>query len=312
MAIVLFAVGVEAFSRRDLGATSRIPWPGFPESLIGLRGPISRSFGERLPLALAWAIGIGLYGFGLGAAARSFGDSLANLSPDTLAIMQAIFPSIDLGSSGAFLQLAFVFFGFILVGFAAATLVSGWASDEESGRLEMLLTTPLGRGRWAVDAGVGVMAAIAVMTAILAVAIGAGAVIGGGDVLTPVAGTLVLGLYAAALAGIGLAVGGVFRPSIAGETVAAIVILTFLLDLVAPALKWPDWVHQLALTSHMGQPMIGVWDWAGIAACLVLASRRPGALRMGHPAPRRRALRPFGPSLEGALALAPGPVDGPD
>jgi ABC-2 type transport system permease protein len=271
VAIVLFAVGIEAFSRRDLGATSRVPWPGFPESLIGLRGPTSRSFGERLPLALAWAIGIGIYGFGLGGAAASFGDALANLSPDTLAVMESFFPNIDLDSSGAFLQLTFVFFGFILVGFAASTLVAGWASDEESGRLELLLTSPTGRGRWGIASGVGMMGAIAVMTAVMALAIGAGAVIGGGDVLTPVAGTLVLGLYAAGLAGIGLAVGGLFRPSIAGETVAAIVILTFVLDLVAPALKWPDWVHQLALTSHMGQPMVGVWDWAGIVACIVLA-----------------------------------------
>ena len=80
-----------------------------------------------------------------------------------------------------------------------------------------------------------------------------------------------LGLYAAGLAGIGLAVGGLFRTVDRRRDVAAIVILTFVLDLVAPALKWPDWVHQLALTSHMGQPMIGVWDWAGIVACVVLA-----------------------------------------
>ena len=48
-------------------------------------------------------------------------------------------------------------------------------------------------------------------------------------------------------------------------------ILTFVIDLVAPALDLPDWVHQLALTSHLGQPMVGIWDPAGMAACLVLA-----------------------------------------
>ena len=71
VAIVLFAIGVEAFSRRDLGSTSRIPWPGFPEATLGLGGPTSRSFGERLPLALAWGIGIGLFAFVIAAAARS-------------------------------------------------------------------------------------------------------------------------------------------------------------------------------------------------------------------------------------------------
>ena len=49
-------------------------------------------------------------------------------------------------------------------------------------------------------------------------------------------------------------------------------IITFVIDLLAPALKWPDWVHQIALTSHLGQPMIGSWDWVGMGACVVIAA----------------------------------------
>ena len=52
---------------------------------------------------------------------------------------------------------------------------------------------------------------------------------------------------------------------------ATLVVATFLVDLIAPALKLPDWVHQLALTAHLGQPMLGVWDVGGIFGCLVLA-----------------------------------------
>ena len=60
------------------------------------------------------------------------------------------------------------------------------------------------------------------------------------------------------------------RPWLA-ETVALVVIVTYLIDLLAPAFGLPDWVHQLALTSHLGQPMVGIWDWAGMALCAVLA-----------------------------------------
>jgi ABC-2 type transport system permease protein len=275
VAFVLLALGVEVFARRDLGTTSRIPWPGFPAWTLGLRGPAGRSFGERLPLALAWGFGVGLYGLVMGAAAGSFGDELAKLSPSTLALVQAIFPGVNLTDPGAFLQLVFVTFGFILAGFAASTLVAGWASDETSGRLELLLTTPLARARWAVAGGLGVMGAIAVYTAVLALAIGLGVAVAGGDLATPVAGTAVLGLYAAALAGVGIAVGGLVGTPIAGEVVAAAVILTFLLDLLPPALQWPDWIHQLALTAHLGQPMIGTWDGVGIVACLLLAVGGP-------------------------------------
>jgi ABC-type transport system involved in multi-copper enzyme maturation permease subunit len=271
VAALFFVLGVEAFARRDLGQTTAIPWLRFPAATLGLRGPLGRSLGERLPLALAWGAGIGLFGMGLGAAASSFGGTIADASPESLKLFNTLFPKIDLTTAGGFLQLAFVELGFIFAGFAASTLVSGWASDESSGRLELLLTAPLARARWAISTGLGVMAAIAVMTAVIALGIGIGAETAGSDVLTPILGTLVLGLYAAALAGVGLAVGGLLRPSIAAEVVAAVVIITFVVELTAPALKLPGWVIQLALTDHMGQPMIGSWDWTGITACAVLA-----------------------------------------
>jgi ABC-2 type transport system permease protein len=86
VAIVLFAVGTWAFARRDLGVTSRIPWPSLPAGLLGLTGATARSFGERFPLAMWWGIGVGLMGFVFGAAAPSFSTALAQLSPDTIAI----------------------------------------------------------------------------------------------------------------------------------------------------------------------------------------------------------------------------------
>jgi ABC-2 type transport system permease protein len=269
VAIVLLAVGLEAFVRRDLGASSALPSPSAPRALRGLGGPFGRSFSERLPVALWWAVGLGVFGLAMSGASRSVADSFAQ-SPDIEKTFRTIFPNFDVATAGGLLQLL-ISLAFIVVGFAAATLVSGWASDESSGRLEMLLSTPLARSRWAVSSGLGVYAAIAVMTAVVAAGIGIGALGAGSDAITPMAGTMTLGLYAAALAGVGFAVGG-FRTSIAAETVAVVVVATYLIDLIVPALSLPDWVHQLALTAHLGQPMIGVWDPAGVVACLVLAT----------------------------------------
>jgi putative exporter of polyketide antibiotics len=42
-------------------------------------------------------------------------------------------------------------------------------------------------------------------------------------------------------------------------------------DLLAPPLNLPDWIHQLALTAHFGRPMLGDWDPVGIGLCLFLA-----------------------------------------
>ena len=271
VAVVLFVVGVELFARRDLGVTVRIPWPSMPASLLGLRGPASRSFGERLPVAAAWGIGIGLFAFVLGGAASSFAETIKQQAPEALQIFKSLFPTIDLEGAGGFLELTFVMFGFILAGFAASTIVGGWASDEQGGRLEMLLSAPVSRMRWAIEGGLGVFAAIVAMTAIIALGVALGSAITGGDVATPVVGSVVIGLYALALAGIGLAFGGLVTTSFAGEVVAALVIVTFLIDFLVPALDLPDVIRQLALTSHLGQPMVGTWDWVGMGACLVIA-----------------------------------------
>lgn len=285
--VILLPVGVEAFTRRDLGQTARIPWPGMPRWTLGLGNPLTRSLGERLPLAIAWGIGIAIAGFVLGAAAHSFGQELAKQAPEVMKVFESVFPNIDFTSAAGFLQLTFVQFGVIFAGFAAATLVAGWASDERSGRAEMLLAAPLRRFPWFVKSGLGVLAAVVVMTVVIAIGIGIGASIGGGDVLTPVLGTAALGVYAAALCGIGFVFGGLVGTGFAGEIVAGIVILTFLIDIVVPALKLPDWLHQLALTAHFGQPMVGNWDIGGLVLMLVLAL---GGLALGAWGLQRRDL----------------------
>jgi ABC-2 type transport system permease protein len=159
----------------------------------------------------------------------------------------------------------------IAAGFGAATFVSKWASDEQDGRLEMILATPLARARWVIAGGIAAILAVVVMTVLFAAGIGLGAASGGVAVGDSITGSAVLGIYAAAIVGVGVAVGGVWRTSIAAEIAAMVVLVTYLIDLVAPPLGLPDWVHQLALTAHLGQPMVGQWDPVGIGACLVIA-----------------------------------------
>jgi ABC-2 type transport system permease protein len=276
--LILFVVGIEAFARRDIGQTSSIGLPGEPAALLGLRGPVGRAFGERLPAGFAWGIGLGVFGLVIAAASRSLADEFAKLSPDTINLFKTLLPSIDLTTAGGLLQFIFVDLGLIMAGFAAAVLVSGWASDEGSGRLEVLLASPLARKWWAASGAIGVYLAIGVMTLVLAAAVGIGALVAGSEALTPILGSVILGLYAAAVAGIGFAIGGLIRTSIAAEIVALVVVVTFLIDLIVPALNLPDWVHELALTSHLGQPMVGTWDIAGIVACVVISV---GGLALG-------------------------------
>jgi ABC-2 type transport system permease protein len=243
--------------------------PGLPAVVLGVRGSTSRAFGEQLPRALSWGIGLGLMGALVAALVGTMASQIGK-DPNLSATFSTIFKGYDLTSAGGWLQL-YAQLLLIAAGFGATTFVSKWASDEQDGRLELLLATPMGRARWAVSGGIAAILAIVVMTVLFAAGIGLGAASGGVSPGDAIIGSAVLGLYAVAIVGIGVAVGGVWRTSIAAEIAAMVVLATYLIDLVAPPLNLPDWVHQLALTAHLGQPMIGRWDPFGIAACLVIA-----------------------------------------
>jgi hypothetical protein len=122
-----------------------------------------------------------------------------------------------------------------------------------------------------VGGAVGVALAIGVVIGLTALLIGAGTLAAGGDLVVPVTGTFVLGLYMLALLGIGFAVGGLFGTGFAATVVALVTVATWFIDIIAPPLGLPEVVGDLALTAHLGQPMLGIWDPAGIIACLVLA-----------------------------------------
>ena len=108
------------------------------------------------------------------------------------------------------------------------------------------------------------------MSLILAAGIALGAGSGGVSPGEAMLGSVSLGFYAIALVGVGIAIGGLWRASLAAEIVALLVVATYLVDLLAPPLNLPDCVHELALTAHFGQPMIGQWDGVGILACFVI------------------------------------------
>ena len=283
---VLLYVGVSAFVRRDIGVTSVLPTPSMPRALRGLGGPVGRAVAGNLGAALAWGAGLGLFGLILGNTSRDFLEQIQK-SPMFLQLLQQAFPNNDYASAGGFLQLLFVQFGVLLAGLAAATFVAGWALDETSGRLEMVLATPLSRVRWALAGGLGVLISIGVFVAIVVAGIAIGVGSSGQDMTTPVTGSLILAVYAAALGGIGLAVGGLVRTSWAAPAVVIVLLLTWLLQLLGPLFDLPEVVQNLALTAHLGQTMVGVWDWGGVAAAAVLAL---GGIALGAWGLQRRDL----------------------
>ncbi len=269
VAIGLLAGGVIAFARRDLlvpsGGRLRLPSIG-----LWLREPFTRAFGERLPAAIAWGLGLGLFGLVTAMSADQFVKSLGSI-PQIIAMVKQIYPNEDILSTGGFLQLSFFQQGIIVIGLAAGGFVGGWASDEGDRRLELILGAPVSRARWALRSGVAVLASIAVMTAVMAVGVAIGASTQAGNPLAIVPGLAVLGLYGMALAGIGLAVGGLIRPSLAAPVTVILGLAFYLIDLIGSILDLPDFIVDLALNRHLGRPILGSYDEVGLVVCVALA-----------------------------------------
>ncbi|MDR7276036.1 ABC transporter permease subunit [Catenuloplanes atrovinosus] len=283
--VLLLGAGVEAFARRDLGAVLSLPRVSPPA--FGVRGVAGRVFADRLPAALGWGGGLAVLGFVLAASSATMAEQFVR-SPSLAESFGAMFPDFDVSTPGGFLQLVMQLM-FVLAGFAAVSLLGGWGADEDTGRMEMLLATPVTRAGLILRGGLGLLGAVAVVTGLAAAGVALGAVAAGSaDILRPTAGTGVLGLFAAAVVGVGVAAGGLARMSAAGTVAGIAVVVTYLIDLVAPALDMPDWVREIALTAHLGRPMVGDWDVTGVTACLILAA---GGLLVGAAGLTRRDLR---------------------
>ena len=283
---VFLAIGVVAFDRRDIGDSAALRWLRLPSLPAGVGRPFTRQLADRAGIAVAWGVGVGIYAILIIASADAFAKMIGSI-PQISALIKSIYPDIDLTQPAGLLQLTFFAFGSFILGLAGASFLGGWSSDEGRRRLDLVLAAPISRVQWAIESGLGVLAAIAVMMLVLAAFVGLGVASQGGDPLEPVLGVGVLGLATAAFAGIGFAAGGVVRASLAAPVSAGLVIGTFLLDTLGEALNLPDPVLDLSLFRHLGQPMAGVFEPVGILAALALTV---GGLGVGAWGLQRRDL----------------------
>jgi ABC-2 type transport system permease protein len=270
LAVAFLALGVMAFERRDAGCAAPLPRLALPGRRFLLGGPARQVFLGSRTAALAWGIGLGLATGAIAVGAPSLAAS-ATSDPGSERFVRQVFGDTDWTSTRGLLQLAFAWFGYLIMALVAATLVHGLASDERERRLEMVLATPVSRPRWLVAGGLGVFASLGLMTLVVALFTTAGAAAGGQDAVGPFAGVWVGGLYAAALAGLGLAALGLGAVELAPAVPAGLGIGLYFFDAVGSALRLPPEVTALSLTHHLGRPMAGVYDWPGMTLLAVLA-----------------------------------------
>ena len=279
----LLVAGMLAFERRDLGQFAPLPRLRLPARSFLLRGPARRVFLDTRATALAWGLGLGLAMALIGAGSRAISKA-ATADPASERVVRQLFGDTDWTSAKGMLQLTFVWFGYLIMALAATTFLRSLAADERQRRLEMVLATPVSRARWLISGGLGVLGSVALMTLTIATLIGLGVWAGGQDPVGPFLGVWAGGLYAAALVGIALAVLGLGGVEIAPAVPVVLGIGFFFLDTMANLLRLPSAITSLCLTHYLGRPMVGTWDWPGMAllAGIAVAGIAVGAWAMNR------------------------------
>ena len=157
LAVVLTVIGLVLFVRRDIGAPyvllerylpPRRPPRSLPMRSWSLQSLMTRSARGVAGPALWWGVGLGTYSLLLTALLRQVQQNLNDLLAD-LARSNPMYAEFidrftrggDITANMLFLNAVFTLLVVVVAAFAVS-LASRWASDEEEGRLDLMLATP--------------------------------------------------------------------------------------------------------------------------------------------------------------------------
>jgi ABC-2 type transport system permease protein len=290
LGLLLLAAALRLFERRDIGAVVPFPLLGrrsdraidarTPDAVIEesardpwLRNVFARSLRAAGPSLGWWTLGIFLYAVYGAGITKSSGDQLRDVFQDSDQLKKIL--GSDLLASNAGLISLFVFLLLNIVALIYALVrANAWVSDQDNGRLDLLLSRPQPRWRVAVQAYGATLAGFAVMTLALEAGITLGVVATGLSLsLEDVFGaSLALLPPMALVAGAVYALGARFRSNVVLSVVGGYLGLAYFFDLLWAYLGLPGWMHNLSIFSAYGTPIVDGVNWLASLVMLGLAA----------------------------------------
>ncbi|MDP9282818.1 MAG: ABC transporter permease subunit, partial [Chloroflexota bacterium] len=270
--VVLLAIGIVTFARRDLGGTAL---PGTIRESRATRSP-SRDVLLRLPVlgplrqqgiwVASCLVGFVALSAFLISITRTIVDSLTS---SEVPFLRAYFERAGLSVYDSFVGVIWLSTAMLLLSIYAIVQVAGWSADDAEGRLATILSAPVSHTRVIIERLATLLVAVALIAAassvaVYAVAAGQGITLDGGRVA----------LAAALLLTIPFAFGSIgqfisaSRPRIAVVALSAVAVFSYFVQQFVPLFGWPDWVANLSLYTLYGMPMSGEIKWGGVAGLL--------------------------------------------
>ena len=280
----LLGLAAWLMGRRDFGGGLLHTRPGPARASWLLDTPFGLVARLQRGLLTGWAIGLTLLGLLYGAVIPTIPD-LIESNPEMADVVGATGGAAEDALVDAFLAYIFVFMAVIACGAVVASVLR-LRAEEESGRTEAVLATPVSRTTWmAAAVAVAVLAAIK-LTVLMGLGLAVGYALGTGEwdevvpqVLGQLAylpGTLVIGAVAVALYGL--------APRATALAWAAVAFVA-LQVMLGQLLGLPDAVDGLSPFSHLPAVPTDDFDVAPFLGLLLVAAALTGAGLWGY---RRR------------------------
>jgi len=274
-ALVLIALAVTAFVRRDLWGTaislaSRTSRPTTaPSRDPFLRIPVVALLRQQWLWIVTWILGLTALSAFLASIIKTVIDALTSSSTP---IMRAYFERAGLGGYDSFVGAIWLSTIMLILSAYAIVQVQSWSADDAEGRLATILSAPVSRARVILERLIALLVAVGLICAAAGIAVywvaTSQSIKLDGSKLALATALLVLIPLAFAAIGQLLAV---WRPRIALVLLSTIAVVSYFLVQFTPLFQWPEWVANLSLFSLYGMPMSGEVNWSGIAGLIGVA-----------------------------------------
>lgn len=272
LTLLLTAAGIALFRRRDAGGVIALPIGR--DSRAALRQPSSRtwhlssvfarSLGSLTATVASWGLALALYAAAMTAILQIAQKNLTELIERVAATAPMFAPVIarltggrDAEMNARSLTAIFTLLAVVVAAFAVS-LASRWASEEEEGRLDLVLATPHARQQVILVRFTALTIAIVVVTGAIFASVGVTAWLAhyALDRTRLAQATFGMAPIAVLAAASGYLLSGWLRPATVTGTLIALILASFLVTLLGPVFHWPPYVMQLSIFEQYGTPLV--------------------------------------------------------
>jgi ABC-2 type transport system permease protein len=280
---ILWYVAMHLRARRDLGAALFSRDTDVRMRPLLLQSPIRFAWRLTWGVLLAWGIGIGLYAFFVGTLIKSIGDVMAD-DPTYQGYLDLMgLTKADIyGGMVAVMTVVIA----IVVSLYAAWRIGAVRNEEDSDRVEHLLTRPLTRSRWLGGHVLLAVASIVLLTLVNGLFMWVGVVVTDAplNLLDMIEASLNLLPVIMLFGGIAVAMFGV-APRLTIAVPATAVGVAYVLSFIGPALDLPGWVTGLSPFYHVSLVPVAAY---GLTQGLVMLGIATASTALGWVAFTRR------------------------